>query len=132
MAIFKNLYSKLLVLKKAKRESKTQPNAASAKLSYQYFCLQVIFVTRDLVTHLGLPTASAKERYASPLVHADLLHCISAGDKAATKALRDRIKRVIKNEESTSEVVTLKIPGGWGRLPVRLPIHLMAINILRS
>jgi len=121
MAIFKNPYSRLLVIKKAKRESKTQPKAASTKLSDQYFCLQVIFATRDLVTYLGLPAASAKELYASPLVHADLLHCISAGDKAATKALRDRIKRVIKNEESTSQVVTLRVPGGWGLLPVSLP-----------
>jgi hypothetical protein len=82
--------------------------------------LSVIFVTQDLLTYLGLPATLGKDLYALPLVHADLLDCVSAGDRAATKALRNRIKRAIKNEESTSEVVSLKLSEGWGLLPVSI------------
>lgn len=94
----------------------TPPRSSSE--SDDVVSLLVIFVTRDLLTYLGLPAAPGKDLYASPLIHADLLDCVSAGDKAATKALRDRIKSAIKNEESTSEVVSLKLSGGWGLLPV--------------
>lgn len=118
--MFKNLYSRLVVLKKAKREGALHLTEASIKLSDPYILCQVIFVTRDLLTYLGLPAASGEELYASPLIHADLLGCINAGDKAATKALRDRIKKALKNEESTSEVVSLKLPGGRGLFPVSI------------
>jgi len=133
MTVFKSLYSRLVVLKKTKRESKSSSRRYQPS-SDQYIPSQVIFVTRDLLTYLGLPATSAKELYGSPLIHADLVDCISAGGKAATKALRDRIKKAIKDEESTSEVVSLKLPGGWGLLPVGVPwsIAMCSVSLLRG
>lgn len=78
----------------------------------------VIFITKELLTYLGLPASSMKELYSSPLIHADLLDCISAGDKQSTKSLRNKIKKAINAEESISEVVSLKLSAGWGLFPV--------------
>lgn len=68
MQYFSDVYSKILIFKRQKRE--------------------IIFVTRELLQFFGLPYASPKDLFSSPLIHSDLLSILSGGDRTATKALR--------------------------------------------
>ncbi|KAF8320539.1 uncharacterized protein EI90DRAFT_3080529, partial [Cantharellus anzutake] len=81
---------------------------------------EIIFVTADLLGYLGLPCSTTKELYSSPLIHCDLLDCITAGEKRATKSLRYRIKDAVDAEESLSVEIGLKMAiGAWGSIKVR-------------
>ncbi|PWN54058.1 hypothetical protein IE53DRAFT_383399 [Violaceomyces palustris] len=73
---FSDVYSKILIFKKAKRE--------------------IIFVTRELLQFFGLPSSTPKDLYNSPLIHADLVSLLCGSDNNETKGIRNSVKSAVK------------------------------------
>ncbi|TIA88042.1 hypothetical protein E3P81_03670 [Wallemia ichthyophaga] len=84
LAFFEHTYTKLMVIKRNKRE--------------------IVFLTPELLLFLGLPTKTSFDRNYSTLHHASLTSVLSCGPKrnAETKALKELVKDAFKRGEPLS------------------------------
>lgn len=90
MEAFADLYSRLIVFKRHKRE--------------------VIFVTRSVLQAFGLPTESAGDTYNSELLHADFVSLMQGSHKGETKALRGAVQDAVKEGKQISLMTGLRPP----------------------
>lgn len=94
MAYFSDVYSKVIVFKRHKRE--------------------VIFVTPELLNFLGYRTATNKETFNSSLIHSDLLSLICGSDGVETKAIRASVKEAVKAGKEFSIMACVKVRSARG------------------
>lgn len=90
MEFFSDLYSRIIVFKRHKRE--------------------VIFATAPILEALGLPTGTPREVYDSPLLHADILSLLQGASKAETKALRQAVGDACRQGRQISIMTGLRRP----------------------
>ncbi|TIB68168.1 hypothetical protein E3Q17_03752 [Wallemia mellicola] len=96
LAFFEHTYTKLMVIKRNKRE--------------------IVFLTPDLLQFLGLPTKTSFDRNYSTLHHASLTSVLSCGPKrnAETKALKELVKDAFKRGEPLSTRAGIRYLGKAG------------------
>ena len=68
-------------------------------------------VLRFLVEFLGLPCGTQADLYNSPLIHCDIVTCLSVGDKSETKQMHREFKNAIKANESISIMCGISYSG---------------------
>lgn len=90
MDLFADLYSRIIVFKRHKRE--------------------IIFATAPILRALGLPTQTPKDIYDSPLLHADVLSLMQGASKAETKALRQAVAEACRFGKQISVMTGLRKP----------------------
>lgn len=95
---FTDLYSRLLVFKRHRRE--------------------IIFATVPVLDLLGLPTGNAKQVYKSPLLHADVLDLMRGENRGETRQLREAVKEAVKSGDQISVKTGLRVQkkGLMGRM----------------
>lgn len=87
---FSDLYSRLIIFKRHKRE--------------------VIFATRPLLETLGLPVESSYDVYNNALLHADILSMMQGSNKSETKALRAAVQDAVREGNQISLMTGLRQP----------------------
>ncbi|CAK5268929.1 unnamed protein product [Mycena citricolor] len=96
-AIFQNTYNKVMIVKLKKRE--------------------VIFVSPQMLSFLGLPSRSPRDVNSSPLIRADVASLITAGeDRNETRHMREDVKDAIRRGVPLSLRCAIKVPNK-GLLP---------------
>ncbi|CAO1625071.1 unnamed protein product [Parajaminaea phylloscopi] len=90
MEFFADLYSRIIIFKRQKRE--------------------IIFATRPILEALDLPAKSAKDVYDSPLLHADVLSLMQGSSKAETRALRQAVADACRHGRQISVMTGLRRP----------------------
>lgn len=90
MDFFSDLYSRLIIFKRHKRE--------------------VIFATRPLLETMGLPTNSPYDVYSNELLHLDILALMQGSNKGETKALRAAVQDAVREGNQVSLMTGLKRP----------------------
>ncbi|KZP12099.1 hypothetical protein FIBSPDRAFT_836588 [Athelia psychrophila] len=89
--VFRDTYSKLILFKKDKRE--------------------IMFVTPQMLRFLGLPCGTRADLYNSPLIHCDIVSCLTVGEKSETKQMHKEFKNAIKANESISIMCGVRYSG---------------------
>lgn len=92
--LFTDLYSRLIIFKRTKRE--------------------IIFVTPPVIELLGLPSGSASDIHNSSLLHADVLSLILGSSKDETRTLRNAVGDAIRQGRNISVMTGLRKPAKTG------------------
>lgn len=102
MESFTDLYSRLIVFKRHRRE--------------------IIFATVATLALLNLPCATAQQAYRSQLLHADVLDLMRGATKQETRELRSAVRDAVKMGRQVSVRTGLRVQrrGGAGRLVDRM------------
>ncbi|CAO1634918.1 unnamed protein product [Sympodiomycopsis kandeliae] len=90
MNFFSDLYSRLIIFKRHKRE--------------------VIFATKPLLETLGLPVETPFDVYNNDLLHADIVSLMQGSNKGETKALRAAVQDAVRAGDQISLMTGLRQP----------------------